>query len=383
MFRKIINKDNKLDYNRVNEVVYISKNILKIILILSIFSLILLFTYILKEWKLLSILKTILKILSPFFIGLLLAWLFDPIVSYLYKKGIKRILGTTFVFVIFVGILVLSCILMFPSLTRQINEIIVSAPSTWDNINNFVDSIFNSLSRTYNYDFSGIKSSIYKSCHDIFSSFLVDLPKTFINIGTSIINGGINFIFGLFIGFYMLLDFNNIRYHLFKFIPKRMHNDMISITDELNKSLKSYVGGTLLIVILLFICQSICFSLAGLKAPLVFGLFCAITNVIPYIGPYIGGIPAIVVGFSISPKVGIFCLISVVICQLIESYFLNPIVMSKTMKLHPVTVMIGLLIFGYFFGILGMILATPIISCTKLILKFVIEKYEVLDIINK
>ena len=383
MFRRRINKDNCLDYKKVNEVLSISKSILNIILILSIFALILLFTYIIKEWKVLSIIKTILKILSPFFIGLLLAWLFDPIVTFLQKKGIKRVLGTIFVFIVFIGFLVLSCFLIFPSLTREINEIIVSAPNTWDNINNWVNDVFDGLSRTYNYDFSEIKSSIYKACYDIFLSLSVDLPSKFINIGASIINGGLNFIFGLFIGFYMLLDFNSIRSHLFKFIPKRMHNDMVRLTDKLNKSLKSYVGGTLLIMLLLFVCQSICFSFAGLKAPLVFGLFCAITNIIPYIGPYIGGIPAVVVGFTISPSVGIFCLISVVICQLVESYFLNPIVMSKTMKLHPVTVMIGLLIFGHFFGILGMILATPLISCSKLILKFFIEKYELLDKINE
>ena len=105
MFRRKINKDTGLDYKKINEVVSIGKSILNIILILSIFALILLFTYILKEWKVLSIIKTILKILSPFFIGLVLAWLFDPIVTYLGKKGIKRVLGTTFVFIIFIGYL--------------------------------------------------------------------------------------------------------------------------------------------------------------------------------------------------------------------------------------------------------------------------------------
>ena len=181
----------------------------------------------------------------------------------------------------------------------------------------------------------------------------------------------------------MLLDFNNVRAHLLNFIPKKVHAEIITITDKLNKMLKNYVQGTLLIMLLLFVCQSIGFTLAGLKAPLVFGLFCAITNIIPYFGPYIGGIPAVIVGFTMDPLTGVFCLTSVIICQFLESYFLNPVVMSKTMKLHPVTIMIGLLLFGYFFGILGMILSTPVIACTKLILVYFNDKYQILESINQ
>ena len=84
-----------------------------------------------------------------------------------------------------------------------------------------------------------------------------------------------------------------------------------------------------------------------------------------------------------SPKVGICTLIAVVVCQTLESYFLNPVVMSKTMKLHPVTIMLGLLIFGHFFGILGMVLSTPVISCAKIICTYFNDKYQILNMINE
>lgn len=173
----------------------------------------------------------------------------------------------------------------------------------------------------------------------------------------------------------MLFDFNNIRSHLISLLPKKAQSDAYALTDKLNKNLRKFIQGTLSIMLILFVFQSIGLGLAGLKAPMVFGLFCAVTNVIPYVGPYIGGIPAVLVGLSISPTTGFFCLISVLLSQLLESYFLQPIVMGKTMKLHPVTIMLGLLIFGYFFGIIGMILATPIISMTKTIVKYFDDKY--------
>ena len=72
-------------------------------------------------------------------------------------------------------------------------------------------------------------------------------------------------------------------------------------------------------------------------------------------------------------------MIAVVIAQVLESYFLQPLVMGKTMKLHPVTIMIGLLLFGHFFGIIGMILATPVISIIKTIFQFFNEKYDIME----
>lgn len=374
--------DKNIDYPRLNEVIKLSRDILKIVLVLGIVTLIVLGSYILREWKIFDIIGTILGIISPFFIGLVIAWLLDPIVSFVNKKGINRVLSTSIVFVLLIAILVLCGTLIVPILGDQINDIITSAPAVIDNISDFFNNFINNLSDIYNYDFKNVREAVIEIFNNLFLSITVDLPTMLVNVVKSIVNGGINFIFGLFVAFYMLLDFNNVRKHLLTFVPKKVHSEVITLTDKLNNMLKNYVQGTLIIMFLLFICQSVGFTIAGLKAPLVFGLFCAITNIIPYFGPYIGGIPAIIVGFTMSPLTGIFCLISVIICQFLESYFLNPVVMSKSMKLHPVTIMIGLLIFGHFFGILGMILSTPVISCAKIIITYFNDKYQLLDMIN-
>ena len=374
--------DKKLDYPRLNEVIKLSRDILKIVLILGIFCLIVLATFILREFKIFDILGTILGIISPFFIGLVIAWLFDPIVTFINKKGINRLLSTAIVFALFVAILVVAGTLIMPSLGNQINDIIATAPQVIDNLTGFFEKFINDLGEIYNHDFNNVREAVIEVFNNLVLSITVDLPTMLVNIVKAIVNGGINFIFGLFVAFYMLLDFGNVRKHLLTFIPKKVHSEVITLTDRLNGMLKNYVQGTLLIMFLLFICQSVGFTLAGLKAPLVFGLFCAITNIIPYFGPYIGGIPAVIVGFTMSPLTGIFCLVSVITCQFLESYFLNPVVMSKSMKLHPVTIMIGLLIFGHFFGILGMILSTPVISCAKVIIVYFNDKFQILDMIN-
>lgn len=372
----------KIDYPKLNEVIKLTRDILKIVLALVIVTVIVLGSFLLKEWKVFSIIGTVLTIIAPLFIGLIIAWLLDPLVTKINKRGINRLLSTTIAFILVLAVIGLVGWLIVPILGDQINDIINTAPTVIENITSFIEGIIDKLSKIYEYDLSAFKNSINETFNNIFLSITVDLPSKLISIIGVIINGGINIIFGIFIAFYMLLDFNNVRSHLLNFIPKKIHTEVITLGDKLNKMLKKYVQGTLLIMLLLFICQSIGFTIAGLKAPLVFGLFCAITNIIPYFGPYIGGIPAVIVGFTMDPLTGIFCLISVIVCQFLESYFLNPVVMSKTMKLHPVTIMIGLLLFGHFFGILGMILSTPVIACTKLILVYFNDKYQILESIN-
>lgn len=381
MFGKKKN-DKNIDYSKLNEVIKLSRDILKIVLVLGIVMLIVLGSYILREWKVFDIIGTILKISTPLFIGIVIAWLLEPLVFSINKKGISRLLSTTIVFALLISLISLFGCLVAPTLGSQINEIITTAPTILENLTNFFENLLDNLSRLYDYDLENVRTTVTNIFNEMFLSVTVDLPTMLVNVVKSIVNGGINIIFGLFIAFYLLLDFGNVKKHLLTFTPQKIHSEILTLTDKLNRMLKSYVQGTLLIMFLLFICQSIGFTLAGLKAPLVFGLFCSITNIIPYFGPYIGGIPAVIVGFTMNPLVGMFCLISVIICQFLESYFLNPVVMSKTMKLHPVTIMIGLLIFGNFFGILGMILSTPVIACVKLIIVYFNDKYQILDFIK-
>ena len=176
------------------------------------------------------------------------------------------------------------------------------------------------------------------------------------------------------IGFYLLFDFKKFQSHILSLLPHSWHENAVDLMQRINGKLRSYVQGVLIVMLLVFVTQSIGLTLAGLKAPIVFAIFCAITDIIPYIGPWIGGIPAVVVGFTVSPMTGVLTLISIIVCQLLENNFYQPLIMGKTMKLHPVTIMIGLLIFSYFFGMIGMIVATPVIASLKLIFEFIEEK---------
>ena len=374
--------DKKLDVKSLNELITVSKNVINIIFILSVVTLIFVISKIIIDTEMFKKILGLISIISPLFIGIAVAWILDPLVNRLVKRKISRKVATFIVFMLFLACLIISFSLIIPTLVDQLREFVVLAPKIIDNAKSWADNFFGNLNNLYDYDFNSIKDGIYSSVVSFSDKLTVDAPAFTINFVSNILSGGLTIIIGLFIGFYMLFDFNNVRKTLLSFLPKKIHNDTIILTDKLNKTLKNYVQGTIFVTIILFTVQTIGFTISGLKAPAVFGLICAVTNIIPYVGPYIGGIPAILVGFTISPLVGTLTLASVIISQFIESYILTPIVLSKTMKLHPVTIIIGLLIFGHFLGLIGMLLSTPIVSCLKIIAAFIDEKFKILDKIN-
>ena len=251
------------------------------------------------------------------------------------------------------------------------------APDIFNDLTNFVLGIIRKFDTNNYININSIKKEITNLITNYGMSIASDLPKHVLSIGGALISGGLNFALGLMVGFYLLFDFNKFNEFVFKNLPKSIKYGVKDLTNRINTSLRSYIQGVLIIMLLVFITQSIGLTIAGLEAPILFALFCAVTDIIPYFGPYIGGIPAVIVGFTMSPITGICVLISIVIVQLLENNFYQPLIMGHTMKLHPVTIMIGLLLFGHFFGILGMVIATPVIAVLKVFILFIDEKYNI------
>ena len=375
--RKI--KDKEIDYVSLNHILHTGNKLINIGYFMAIVCLILLGTYLLKEWNLLKYIGEFLVVISPIFIGFLIAWFFDPMVDWFENKKFPRIVGCVAVYVIIIGVLFLVSYLFIPSLISQVKDFVRVAPTIFEEVTDFVLNIVKTFDGNNLVSISELKANVTSYVTNLGVSIGSDLPKYIFSAGKAIINGGVNFALGLMIGFYLLYDFDKVNVKLFNLIPKNWHEGYTELTHRINTSLRSYVQGVLLVMLLVFLTQSIGLTLAGLEAPILFALFCAVTDIIPYFGPYIGAIPAVIVGFTISPITGVCVVISILVVQMLENNFYQPLIMGHTMKLHPVTIMLGLLIFGHFFGILGMVIATPVIACFKVFFEFFNEKFGLME----
>ncbi len=377
--KKEKNKDKNVNMTRLNEVIDLSRKILKVAYFLIIIIAVYILIRVCKELNFKNTILMLLKTISPLFIGIIIAWLFDPFVKWLNKKGIRRSIGTTITYILLIGIIILIISSIIPVLYHQINDFVKIIPNVFESIKTWFNEIFDKLDRVEAIDAIAIKNKLFNKVETFGISMANSLPEITVNIIKSIISFGGSLVVGLIIGFYLLLNFDSANDLIITLLPKKIHNDARDLINEVNTSLRKFIQGLLYDATLIFVVMSIGFWLCGLKAPLLFGLFCGITNIIPYAGPYIGGVPAVVVGLSQNPITGILTLIIIVIVQFLEGNFLQPFVMSKTTKLHPVTIIIGLLIFGHFFGIIGMIISTPIIAAFKSIFMFFNDKYEFIE----
>ena len=376
MFKR--RNDSEIDIASLNQILRTGKRLINIGFFMAIVCLVLLGTYLIKEWKILTTIGEIIHVVSPIFIGLLIAWLFEPLVTKLEKKKIPRLVGCILVYVILIGMLFGVSYLFLPSLLGQVKDFIGSAPSIFEDLTNFALKLVETVDPNGLVNINDLKHEITDVISKFGMSIVSDIPKYIVSISKGVISGGLNFVLGLMIGFYLLFDIHKVNKFVTRIIPKEWVEPYKDLSKRINTSLRSYVQGVLTIMLIVFITQTIGLTLAGLEAPIVFALFCALTDIIPYFGPYIGGIPAVIVGFTISPITGICVLIAIIIVQLLENNFYQPLIMGHTMKLHPVTIMVGLLIFQHFFGILGMVIATPVIACLKVLTEFINEKLDIL-----
>ena len=372
-------KSKDVNVEEVNAVISLTKRILKLLYIVMIVAIVFLASILLKEWGVLKFIKTLLTVISPLFIGFIIAWLFNPAVKKLEKKKIPRIAGSLIIYAIFLIFLVVFIKVLVPTVYEQLNEFVGNVPEIFKDVKGATNKFFESINDMNGIDITSVKNNLFKTLENWFEGFTTSLPEFILGIVTSFFSKLMTIGFGLIIGLYMLFDFDAISKHLINLMPKKWKEDSAKLLDSISTEVRKCVNGTFTVALMVFIADSIGFAIVGLQAPILFGLFCGITDLIPYVGPYIGGAAAVIIGFSQSTFIGIMTLVVVVIVQCLENFVLQPLIMSKTMKLHPVTIIIGLLIFQHFFGILGMILATPTIALLKVVFYFVAEKLNLFD----
>ena len=365
----------ELNVKNLNEVVSLSSKILHVLYIAMIIGCIFLGTLLIKEWGILTFVLSLLKVLAPLFIGFVIAWLFNPLVKKLESKGLSRTMGAILVYAVFLVIVFIFLRVLVPTVYTQVNELVSNLPAIFSEFKVGLNDFFARFSHVEGIDIQSIQNNLLNTIEVAFKNFTTTAPTVILNLVVNLFSSLVTIGLGMFIGLYMLFDFDSISKHFLNMLPKRKQFEASVLLNNIGGEVRKSVNGTLLVATMVFICDSIGFMVVGLQAPVLFGLLCGITDLIPYVGPYIGGAIAVVIGFSQSTFIGVMTLIICVVVQCVENFILQPIVMSKTMKLHPVTIMIGLLVFEHFFGILGMILATPCIALLKVIWEFIMAKY--------
>lgn len=313
-------------------------------------------------------------IFAPLLLSGVLFYLLNPLVKLLEKVRwkkfhINRTGAVAIVFLLLVLVLIAGGMWLIPRLVTQVTTLI-------GNIPDFAKSSEAVLSKAMN-------QPMFKNID--FSKYLTQLQSAFSKYAQSFMSGltsGIGSIIGTVTTvtvtavtvpvmlFYMLKDGDKFMPAIRSWLPDKHGEQTAELLSRMNKTIARYVGGQIIECVFVGSFTAIGYFFVGENYALLLGLFAGICNLIPYVGPYIGILPALIVAFTTSTSLVIYVIIVVVVVQQIDGNLVYPNIIGKSLQIHPLTIIIILLAAGNIAGLLGMILAIPLYAVVKTIVQY-------------
>lgn len=312
-------------------------------------------------------------------IAAVVALIGSPIVYFLRKRlKLPNLLAVILTMLLLVSVFVGIIALFVPLLTEQGKNLsLLDIDDLQENLNSLYTEITVYLGASPEAVNQMLKDSdIEKS---VLERFDVGFIPNFLNSFLEVLSTASVGLFSvLFISFFFLKDRLLLQKGILAFVPKRREKGTVHSIEKINSLLSRYFVGLLLQIFVLFIVYVITLLIVGIENAIVIAFLCALFNIIPYVGPIIGGLAMILLTMTsnlgmdfstvILPKAG-YVFIGLAIGQLVDNFFSQPLIFSSSVKSHPLEIFLIIIIAGLLFGILGMIVAVPGYTAIKVILK--------------
>lgn len=305
-------------------------------------------------------------ILSPFIIALTIAYILNPVVIWLQQRGLKRVLSVLIIYLVFFGLLFALVARFAPIIVREVSHLAERVPEYTRQAQDLLNNFYNATHRLQLPQ--SIQQAVETSLKEVETAlvgYLSRIPEITIDVARGIFNLALV----LILTFYFLKDFSMVKDSLYLTVPRNNRGRARKILHEIDYSLGKYIRGQLLISLIIAITTYLSLLLLGVDFALILGLLAGATNIIPYFGPFIGAIPAVVVALLKSPALALKTAMVFFIIQQVESHFIAPQVLGKSLGLHPLVVILALLVGGQFFGILGMMVAVPVVAVARILIR--------------
>jgi predicted PurR-regulated permease PerM len=308
----------------------------------------------------LPVMKIMFSILTPFIVAAFITYLLHPVVEKLHETGLHRGIAIVIIYFLFFGGIGFALYKAIPAIIKQLKDLVEHAPEVAEQYRIWIDQI---QSRTNAWP-NGFQEKIDSTIIAVENTLDRILSKT-LNFLVNIANSLVTIAIIPFIAFYMLKDYGAMKKAVWYLTPRKWRKQGILFLRDVDKSLGGYIRGQLLVCTIIGSIAALLFWIAGIKYPLLLGFIVGITNVIPYFGPIIGAVPAVIIAFTMSVKMAVIAIIIVFSLQFLEGNILSPLIVGKSLHMHPLLIMFALLSGGEIGGIAGLILAVPVFAVLK------------------
>jgi predicted PurR-regulated permease PerM len=343
----------------------LSENVKKIIVKLAAFGILIFLGYFIIKNR-----EAVVSVLAPFFIAFVIAYLVNPVVVFLEKRGLKRIVAVGLIYSIIMGIFAGVASYVLPAAYRELLRLIDILPFYTFKAKSYLDSLYLRFSRNLTPEIKEVIRNNIDSIQAMIMKKITNTATIFVRTFESIVNWVIAFV----ISFYLVKDkdyfINLIKY----IIPIKRRQDVYKVSGQINAVLTRFIRGQLVVALIVGVLATIGFLIIDLNFALLMGMVTGIANVIPYFGPIIGGVPVFVLGLLNSPAKALWAVIVVFAVQQLESGIITPKIVGDSVGIHPVFIIFSLFIAAKFFGVVGMLFAVPAAAILKVLVSYLFNK---------
>lgn len=304
-------------------------------------------------------------VLLPFVFAIVIAYLLAPPVEWFVKHRIHRVLAILIVYalvgIVMAGVIVymvplwvqetVKMIHLIPALTRQVQR-------TW--------SIW--LLRFHQ---APMPRSVRMAIDEMgvrWESKLFGLSKTVLSTVFGVLPGILSLIISPILAFYLLKDMGRIRARFWQVVPVAWHAQVYVLGLDIDRALNGFIRGQLLVALVVGLLSGMWVGILGIPLALLIGAIAGVTDIIPYVGPIAGALPAVILGMDRSPWTAVYAIMGFVAIHQLEGTVIGPKVMGDSVGLHPLVVIFAILAGGEIAGVAGLLLAVPTAAVIKVLL---------------
>ncbi len=325
-------------------------------------------------------------------IGFLIAYVLNPLVDLLQRIRIGRGLAVVLVYLLLLNVLVLGSVLL-TQVVAETARFVALVPSAIEELtglfgrlsvwfSGILDAAPDFLQERFGVDLTGDElaqqvqdqlaawvTALAQALNRFLERLVAEGPSVLMAGATTIISTTFQVVLIAIGSAYILYDYHRLAANVRRYVPVRWRSVHTDLSTKADRAVGGYLRGQILITIILGVLIWIGLTLSGVPLALAISFLAAVFNLVPYLGPVVGTLPAVLLGLTVSPLTALLALIVFVVANQIEAHLLSPMILGKSTDIHPVTVLISILIGIGFLGIVGAFVAVPIAAMVKVVLE--------------
>ncbi|PWU69136.1 AI-2E family transporter [Gracilibacillus dipsosauri] len=316
-------------------------------------------------------------IVPPVILAFIAYYLLNPIVNLLEQFRIKRIWGIVILILGISGALTGIILLTAPAIEAQVKDLVQSFPNYLkqfgESFTNWVQNSF--LGPYYDEGYQWLMDRL-SELPQLIGTYISDGFQGVQNVASKVTSTVVAIVTFPIILFFLLKDGEKFKNFMIKVFPPKFRDDTKQILSNMDTQVGSYIQGQIIVATVIGILLFIGYLIIGLDYAFTLAIVAAITSVVPYLGPTIAIIPAVIIAIVDSPFMLLKLAIVWIAVQFLEGNFVSPNIMGKTMQIHPLTIILVLLIAGNLFGVIGVILGIPGYAILKVLGSYLFYKFK-------